>query len=433
MGVKFNKKKTKRPNKTIKKKTKPPGINLKGKNLLEFIRVCYGNFARDKITIMASGVVYTTLISAVPFVSFLIAFLSLFNVLQPFFVFLTEIFVSIFGEDAGIELVTLLSRYTRNASSLGVVGLISFVITSMLLINKVWSVVNQIYRTSPTRQNLLKRSASFITILIVGALLLGSYISVKSLLNNWIATILGLPMFDNILFQFLRLLIPWMIAWLCLFLLVIAAPNARVNIGSAALGALVGTIGIGIVNQIFSRLIIKVFSYSVIYGSFAAVFLFLLWVYMVWVVIFAAVEVSYVHQYRPDRMSLKRPVSPAEQLANGVNVMIIIGQNFRTGKGDTKVRHIAEKLLMNDRQLFSVLDLLVEKQFIIATNTGRTAYLPARPLEDLKIVDLVSGLFGEVYLEQNLDTIGDAIASQINQKGIKTLGNLSIYNLLERV
>jgi hypothetical protein len=48
-------------------------------------------------------------------------------------------------------------------------------------------------------------------------------------------------------------------------------------------------------------------------------------------------------------------------------------------------------------------------------------------------VDLVSGLFGEVYLEQNLDTIGDSIASQINQKGIKTLGNLSIYNLLERV
>jgi len=77
--------------------------------------------------------------------------------------------------------------------------------------------------------------------------------------------------------------------------------------------------------------------------------------------------------------------------------------------------------------------LLMEKQFIIATNASRSAYIPARPLEDLRIVDLVSGLFGEVYLEQNLDTIGDSIASQINQKGIKTLGNLSIYNLLERV
>jgi membrane protein len=416
-----------------KKKPTPVEAESKEKGLIEFIRVCAGNFARDKVSIMASGVVYTTLISAVPFVSFLVAFLTLFNVLQPFFTLLTELFVSIFGEDAGVELVSLLARYSKNANSLGVLGLISFLITSMLLIDKVWAVVNQIYRTSPTRHNLIRRFASYITILIVGALLLGAYISVKSLLNNWIASILGLPIFDNILFEFLRYLVPWMIAWLCLFLLIIAAPNARVNLGSASIGALVGMVGVGVLNRVFSNLITKVFTYSVIYGSFAAVFLALLYVYVLWVVVFSAVEISYVHQYRPDRKFLKRPMSPAEQLANGVNVMMVIGQNFKTGRGETKVRQISEKLLMNDRMLFGMLELLVEKQFIIATNASRSAYIPARPLEDLRIVDLVSGLFGEVYLEQNLDTIGDSIASQINQKGIKTLGNLSLYNLLERV
>jgi hypothetical protein len=49
------------------------------------------------------------------------------------------------------------------------------------------------------------------------------------------------------------------------------------------------------------------------------------------------------------------------------------------------------------------------------------------------VVSLVEALYGKVYLEQNLDTIGDAIASQINSKGIKTLGNLSVANLVERV
>ncbi|PKL11042.1 MAG: hypothetical protein CVV52_15345 [Spirochaetae bacterium HGW-Spirochaetae-8] len=420
-------------NQARKKKTAQVETDSRGKGLLEFVRVCAGNFARDKVSIMASGVVYTTLISAIPFVSFLVAFLTLFNVLQPFFTLLTEVFVSIFGDEAGVQLVDILARYSKNASSLGVVGLISFLITSMLLIDKVWAVVNQIYRTSPTRYNLVRRFASYITILIVGALLLGAYISVKSLLNNWIASILGLPIFDNLLFEFLKYLIPWMIAWLCMFLLIIAAPNARVNLWSASIGALVGTVGVGALNWVFSTLITKVFTYSVIYGSFAAVFLALLWVYVLWVVVFTAVEVSYVHQYRPDRKFLKRPMSPAEQLANGVNVMMVIGQNFKIGKGETKVRQISEKLLMNDRMLFGMLELLVEKQFIIATNASRSAYIPARPLEDLRIVDLVSGLFGEVYLEQNLDTIGDSIASQINQKGIKTLGNLSIYNLLERV
>jgi hypothetical protein len=75
----------------------------------------------------------------------------------------------------------------------------------------------------------------------------------------------------------------------------------------------------------------------------------------------------------------------------------------------------------------------MEKQFILPTNPTRTAYVPARPLEDLKVVHLVESLYGEVYLEQNLDTIGDSIASQIHARGIKTLGNLSVANLVERV
>jgi hypothetical protein len=54
-------------------------------------------------------------------------------------------------------------------------------------------------------------------------------------------------------------------------------------------------------------------------------------------------------------------------------------------------------------------------------------------LDDLKVIELVQVLYGEVYLEQNLDTIGDSIASQINARGIRTLGNLSVANLVERV
>ncbi|MHC1691789.1 MAG: YihY/virulence factor BrkB family protein [Sphaerochaetaceae bacterium] len=404
-----------------------------GKALVLFVSVCYGKYTKDRISIMASGVVYTTLISLVPFISFLVAFLSLFNVLQPFFAFITELFTAVFGTQAGGELVQLVERYSKNAGSLGVIGLVSFIFTAIQLINRVWAIVNQIYRTSPLRHTFLRRSASFITILIIGAILLGAYISVKSLLSDWMATMLGRPMFDNILIDIIRHMVPWMIAWLFIFLIIIAAPNTKVNMLSAVWGALSGTVAFALVNLVFSTLISKVLGYSVIYGSLAVVFLFLLWVYIMWVVIFVSVEVSYVHQYRPDKTSFKRPTSPAEQMANGINVMMVIGQNFKNGQGDTNIRQISEKLLMNDRELFNVLDLLVQKNFIIATNTGRTTYLPARPLDDLRIVDLVSGLYGEVYLEQNLDTVGDAIASQISEHGIKTLGNLSIYNLLERI
>jgi len=382
---------------------------------------------------MASGAVYTTLISLVPLVSFLMSFLTLFNVIQPFFSLLDELFVSILGEQAGAEFSTWIEEYSTKASGLGIVGFISFIITSVLLIDKVWTIVNHIYRTSPSRGKVWKRMLAFLTILIVGAALLVAYISIKSLLSARVANLLGWASLENRGLAVIRTIVPWFIVWVFIFLIIMAAPNTKVSSLSATLGALVGTVAVAIVNLVFSGLISLGFNYSVIYGSFAAIFLFLLWVYLMWIAILAAVEVSYVHQYRPDKISLTRPVSPAEQLANGINVMMVIGSNFRSGSGETRVKDIAEKLLMNDRELFSVIDMLAEKKFVIATNPAKTAYLPAKPLEDMKIVDLVSALYGEVYLEQNLDTIGDAIATQVSDKGIKTLGNLTIYNLLERI
>ena len=403
------------------------------RRLIIFLEVWYGKVTKDRITILASGIVYTTLISIVPFISFLVAFLSLFNVLQPFYVTIADIFTSIFGEIAGGQLVRMIESYSKNASGLGIFGLVSFIVTSILLINKVWSIVNQLYRSSATSTNVVKRSVGFLTALIVGAILLGAYFGAKSLFSTWLARILGWNLLDSPIMSAIRIILPWIIGWLFLFLMIMVAPNAKVNPRSAAIGGIVGTIGMYGVNALFSTLISKILGYSVIYGSFAAIFFFLLWVYMIWVVILGAVEVSYVHQYQPDKGTLVKPISPAEQLANGVNVMMVIGQKYRNGGGETRIRDITDRLLMNERQLFSVLDLLVEMNFIIPTNPTRTAYVPARPLEDLKVVELVSALFGEVYLEQNLDTIGDAIATQVSTNGIKTLGKLSVANLVERV
>jgi membrane protein len=413
-----------------KKKTSGPSVL---KRLIIFLEVWYGKFLKDRISILASGIVYTTLISIVPFISFLVAFLSLFNVLQPFYNLLTELFTAIFGDMAGGQLVTMIERFSGNASGLGIFGLVSFIVTSILLFNKVWAVVNQLYRSAQTNMSVVRRSAGFLVVLIMGAILLGAYISVKSLFSSWVVKVLGWNIHDNAFLIIIRFLGPWVIGWLFLFLIIKIAPNARVSSASASIGALVGTAGMYVVNALFSMLIAKGFDYSVIYGSFAAVFLFLLWIYMIWIVILGAVEVSYVHQYQPEKATLVKPVSPAEQLANGVNIMMVIGQKYRNGGGETKIRDITDRLLMNERQLYSVLDLLVEKKFIIPTNPTRTAYVPARPLDDLKVVELVEVLYGEVYLEQNLDTIGDSIASQINERGIKTLGKLSVSNLVERV
>jgi len=403
------------------------------KRLIKFFQVWYRKFSSDRITILASGIVYTTLISIIPFVSFLVAFLSTFDLLRPFFTLINDLFTSIFGDVAGGQLATMIEGYSKNASGLGVFGLISFTVTSILLINKVWSIVNQLYHSATPNMNVVRRSVVFLSTLVVGAILLGAYFSVKSLMSNWSITLLGWDLYNKTLMRVVKFFAPWVIGWLFLFFMIKVAPNAKVNPISAAIGALVGSVGMYVVNMLFSTIITQILNYSVIYGSFAALFFFLLWVHILWVVIFGAVEVSYVHQYQPEKEALIKPISPAEQLANGINVMMIIGQKYRDGEGPTKIRDITDRLLMNEQQLYAVLELLVSMGYILPTSSSLSSYVPARPLEDLKVVNLVNSLYGEIYLEQSLETIGDSIATQISSNGIKTLGNLSVANLIERV
>ena len=399
----------------------------------EFLDVLLTKFTKDRVTILASGIVYNTLIAVIPLISFLVTFLALFNALQPFYTTLTTLFTTVFGVSAGGQLVDMIEGYSTNARSLGVVGLVSFGITSILLISKIWSVVNHIYRSSGKTHGVMKRTVGFVTTLFLGVILIAAYISMKSLFSNWVLQVLEWEVYSTFAKFFLQYVGPWIIAWLFIYITIMIAPNSKVSSLSATIGALVATLGMYFINLIFSFLVNILFGLSVIYGSFAVVFLFLLWIYFIWIVILLGVEVSYIHQYRPDKTSISHPISPAEQMANGINVMMVIGSHFRDGKGETTVKDMSERLLMNEEELFSILELLQRKNYILATNSLSTSFIPGQPLENLKVVDLAEALYGRVYLEQNLDTVGDALSSQIHVKGIKTLGSLSIAHLLERV
>ncbi|MFA5570432.1 MAG: YihY/virulence factor BrkB family protein [Sphaerochaetaceae bacterium] len=402
--------------------------NSKVRKVWTFIEVWFGKSNNDRITILASGVAFSTLISIVPFFSFLVAFLSLFDMLLPFFSLINEVFASIFGEAAGGELARMIRNFTMNARGLGAFGLISFLVTSLLLLNKVWSVVNQIYRSNFNSVNVVKRSAGFLTALVVGAILLGIYFSAKSLMSSWFSSLLGWNLSATFFTSFIQMFIPWVAGWVFLFFIITSAPNAKVDRISATIGALAGTVGTIIVNALFSTLISNLIGYSVIYGSFAAVFLFLVWVYFLWVVVLGAVEVSYIHQYQPEKETIKKPVSPSDQVSNGINVMMIIAKRYRQGEGETRIRDLAQVLLLNERQLFSILDELSQLSYIIATNNFRSAFIPARPLEDIIVADLVSSLYGKGGSLN--DSIGSDVARRFELEGLLSLKGLSIDQLL---
>ncbi len=402
------------------------------KRLIDFFRLVIRQSLKDNILNSASGLVYSTLLAMVPALTFLFTFFNTFGVLEPLISFMTEWFTELAGEEAGGQLMTLLNQYTRNATSLGVVGLVSFLFTMVLLINKVWLVINKIYRSSQSR-NALRRFAGYVTFLIVASLLLAAYVSLQSVLTSWYLELIGVTI--GRWSSFVQLFAPSVIVVTLLFLLIYFVPNAKVSFNAAVLGSIAGLVVISIFSLFSSLLTGMASNFSVIYGSFAAVFLFLFFCYVFWATVFFSVELAYVYQFRPNEASfIGLSHSPALQLSEGTNIMMLIGNNFREGKGSTSIKELIDRLSIPHNRLLGFLDLMTQLDFITPTNNTRSSFIPKRPLDSLRLQDLVQGIYGlETLDEIEHDTAGEAVAQQVEERGIVSLGNLTIEQLLQRI
>jgi membrane protein len=408
-------------------------IKRRIKSALKIMQVTTNHFVVDKVFISASGLVYTTLTALIPALTVFFTFFGALGVLSPFKGFVISSINEFGNNNIGDQIVTILSNYAQNATSLGIVGLVSFLLTMILLINRIWSVINGVYRSAMNR-NIVKRFANFVSFAIVSILSIAAFINVQSRLSERYVELMGLKTISDTA-QFISYFLPFFILWIALFLLIFFVPNTKVEFSASAIGSTVGSFIVLVANTIFFNLSSFAFNLSIIYGSFAAFFLFLVWFYMLWVIILFSVELSYVYQFRPDLEKSEGLVqTPAKFISEGVNIIMLIGDNFRAGKGATSTREMNERLAIPDKRLYGYLDYFLNLNYLIPTNNGRTIFIPSRPLSDILIQPVVDGLYGLNKISyEDKDTAGEAIVIQIHGHGITSLGKLNLENLLERI
>ena len=408
-------------------------IKRRFKSCYNVLKVTGNHFLVDNVLISSSGLVYTTLTALIPALTVFFAFFGALGVLVPFKELAATSINELTQNNMGDQVVDLLSTYATNATSLGIVGLVSFLITMILLINRVWKVINEIYRTAMNR-NMFKRFANFISFSIVAVLLVALFINVQSRLSERYVELMGLKTIGETA-KIISHFFPFIILWVAFFLLIFFVPNTKVEFSAASVGSIVGSLIVLLANTAFFSLSSSVVRLSIIYGSFAVFFLFLIWTYMLWVIILFSVELSYVYQFRPDLKQNEGLMQvPAKFISEGINILMLIGNNFKKGNGTTTTREMNEKLAIPDRRLYGYLDFFVNLNYLTPTNNGKTAFILARPLSDIHIQNIVDGLYGlnKVGII-NKHTAGEAVSSQIHGKGITALGALNLENLLESV
>ncbi|WP_426416530.1 virulence factor BrkB family protein [Aestuariirhabdus sp. LZHN29] len=259
----------------------------KSESALHYLRYLQQRFSEDGCLQRASALTYTTLFAVVPMMtvtySMLSAIPSFNGVGEQIQAFVFQNFVP----SAGATVEEYLQGFSRQARQLTAVGIAILVVTAYMMLRSIESALNAIWRVEHGRRGL----AGFLlywAILSLGPLLLGlgfvltSYVASFKLFNDT-TEMLGLG-------SWLFRVLPFLMSVAAFCLIYMAVPNRKVLFRHALLGGVVVSLLLELAKAMFALFISLSPSYQLIYGAFAAVPLFLLWIYLGWVIVLFGAE-----------------------------------------------------------------------------------------------------------------------------------------------
>ena len=254
------------------------------KTLSRFVHFVWHNFQQNRCLETAKSLTYTSLFAVVPFITLLLAILSAFPSFQVFGSQIQDMIFTHLLPSSSSELAGYISEFATHAKNLTWVGAIMLLVTAYLMLENVESSFNKIWAVSEQRKGL----SSFLlywSVLSLGPLLLGIAFAISSYITSLalFARFTAISDFFGARSALLELF-PTVLTIGAFTLLFVAVPNSAVRIRDGLIGAVVVAISFKIVKWIFATFIVNA-SYEFVYGTFAAIPIFLVWMYMCWVVI----------------------------------------------------------------------------------------------------------------------------------------------------
>lgn len=360
-----------------------PGWQRGGLGTLRLVWVVARDIQEGALPLRATSLVYTSLLSLVPFLALSFSVLKGFGVhgqMEPLLLGLLEPL----GPEASADVAERLIDFVDNmqVGVLGAVGLAFLFYTVIALMQKIENAFNAIWHIGEDR-SLARRFSDYLSVLLIGPVLVFSAIAVASMVTETPAYEQAMQTRPiGLIVSWLTELMPFALVILAFTVLYVVMPNTRVRFGSALLGGSVAGVVWVIAGQLFAAFVATSNQYAAIYSAFAAMILFLIWFYVTWLVVLAGGSIAFYHQ-NPDFVTRDRPSSALsnrlkERLA--LSVVHLVGQSAYLGKPPWTLERLAVRLHVPRHALAGVVGAL-ESAGLIApvANTVPPAYLPARP------------------------------------------------------
>ena len=314
------------------------------------------------------------------------------------------------------------------------------IVATVSLLTLFWAVIrmfesieinfNKIWEVKSTR-NLVRKYCDYITVVIIAPLLW----IVATSISSYARQVLGVD--SSVWLQLGSKVVSMVVVWAMFALIYLVLPNTKVRLRSALLAGIMAGSCFYAFQAIYIYLLKWMTSYSAIYGSFAALPLFLLWMQNSWSILLIGCELSFAiqNEKRFDEERMLPNVSLDDNRKLMIAITAFVARAFKRGEGAVPMVAIREGLALPTRIASKLVQQLVAAEVLNEVRRDEVeydvAYAPARDINTLRICDVLAAVDSHVDGTTE-DLCGSAIArrSQSAVDGIKQVAAESDENRL---
>lgn len=373
-----------------------PGFQYLGINILKRIILAIKFFIDKDVISTASALTYSTLLALVPVIAVLYAIASGFGFSKYIESWLLSTLNS--QPQAAEIIIGFVHSYISHTHSgviLGI-GLLVMLWTVLMLIHNIEAAFNQIWQVDQQR-SLIRKVTDYLAMFFLAPII----IVLQSGISIFLATVAKEMEEYMLLGPMVRTfigLMPYVITSSVFIVLYIFMPNTRVKLKDAIIPGILAGIAMQLLQFFYIHCQVFLSGYNAIYGSFAALPLFMLWVQLSWTICLFGAELTYTSQNLEEFAFLANPhdISQKTKVKYCALLMHHICNNFKSDELHLTALQLKQETGIPIRIVKELLNLLVEMRLLSVSisedDNEELCYQPHSSLEHCNMGKLLEAL-----------------------------------------
>ncbi len=367
----------------------PPGKSLFMK-YLRIVLLSIREFRADKCQLRASALTFYSLTSVVPVLAMIFGIAKGFGFETVIEAQLRE---KLAGQEQLVEKIIEFSHSMLANTKGGLIAGVGLIVLFWAVINVLGQIedsMNDIWKIKKQR-SFGRKFSDYLSVMLICPVLVILSSSVTVFVTTQVTLILEKIDFLGalspvVLFTFR--LIPLVLIWTVFTFIYLFMPNTRVRFSSGLLGGVVAGSVFQIVQWIYITLQVGTASYNAIYGSFAALPLFLVWLQASWIVVLFGAELSWASQ-NVDAYEFEPDCSQASHYLRTLLSLRVVQYLVRTlvkKEAPPTADRISQELEIPKCMVDQIIGDLLQTHLIAATDSDtEPGYQPARDINILTV------------------------------------------------